>query len=289
KTDSAGTKTYKRDGAGVTDAVLGDGAASYTPGISERRSGASKFYHAERLGSNVMETDSSQSATATRSFDAFGLVLASSGSSSSPFGFVGQQGYQTDADSGLMLLGHRYYDPSTGRFLTRDKVRDGRNWFVYCDNRPTCRTDPDGLGPWIPSTLQLVFTFWARDMSGYRTLDDSVLAASRFMYPWSQGVLREFGGYIIQDGTYYTIYITAIGTRSHNDPGPPPSNWVGHWHSHPDFHIQVNPQLDIWTYPGPSPTDVDSARKYPEKRWFLMTSSGVFEYDGSGHTRPIGK
>jgi len=34
KVDSAGTFTYKRDGAEVTDDVLSDGAAGYTPGIS---------------------------------------------------------------------------------------------------------------------------------------------------------------------------------------------------------------------------------------------------------------
>ncbi|MBI1756666.1 MAG: RHS repeat protein [Fimbriimonas ginsengisoli] len=50
KVDSAGTKTYKRDGAGVTDAVLSDGAANYTPGVSERRSEATAFRHADRMG-----------------------------------------------------------------------------------------------------------------------------------------------------------------------------------------------------------------------------------------------
>ncbi|MBI1756509.1 MAG: hypothetical protein HYR64_05320, partial [Fimbriimonas ginsengisoli] len=103
--------------------------------------------HAERLGSNVMETDSSQSATATKSYDAFGLLIASSGSSSSPFGYVGQQGYQSDADSGLMLLGHRYYDPSTGRSLTRDRAKNGRNWYDYCANKPTKCVDRDGQVP----------------------------------------------------------------------------------------------------------------------------------------------
>lgn len=55
------------------------------------------------------------------------------------------EGYQSDSDTGLQLLGHRYYDPSTGRFLTRDPIGDGRNWYVYCDNNPTSGVDPDGL------------------------------------------------------------------------------------------------------------------------------------------------
>jgi hypothetical protein len=44
-----------------------------------------------------------------------------------------------------MLLGHRYYDSSTGRFLTRDKRKDGRNWYVYAKSTPTVASDPTGL------------------------------------------------------------------------------------------------------------------------------------------------
>jgi RHS repeat-associated protein len=62
-----------------------------------------------------------------------------------PFGFAGNWGYQEDADSGLKLLGHRYYDSSTGRFLTRDPINDGRNWYANCDNNPLKAVDPTGL------------------------------------------------------------------------------------------------------------------------------------------------
>jgi hypothetical protein len=44
-----------------------------------------------------------------------------------------------------MLLGHRLYDPSTGRFLTRDPIQDGRNWYVYCGNDPLSYVDNTGL------------------------------------------------------------------------------------------------------------------------------------------------
>ncbi|MBI1756664.1 MAG: hypothetical protein HYR64_06105 [Fimbriimonas ginsengisoli] len=144
KVDSAGTKTYKRDGAGVTDPVLADGAANYTPGASERRGGSSGYYHQDRMGSIVRVTDSVQSTASVRQFDSFGQVVASSGSSASPFGFAGGEGYQTDSDSGLTLLGHRYYDTSTGRFLTRDDEKDGRNWYAYVDSNPNSSVDPEG-------------------------------------------------------------------------------------------------------------------------------------------------
>jgi len=64
-----------------------------------------------------------------------------------PLGFAGAAGYQTDADTGLMLLGNRYYDASIGRFLSPDKVHDGDNWYAYCGNDPLGATDPTGLTP----------------------------------------------------------------------------------------------------------------------------------------------
>jgi|GEM_PF-5692489 len=75
------------------------------------------------------------------------MQKSSSGSSVSPFGFVGAEGYQQDSDSGLMLLGHRYYDSSTGRFLTRDPINDGSNWYDYVGNNPLEIIDDSGLGP----------------------------------------------------------------------------------------------------------------------------------------------
>ena len=83
--------------------------------------------------------------TAERQYDAFGNVIASSGAWKSQFGNAGRFGYQEDPDSGLKLLGHRYYDSSTGRFLTRGPIKDGRNWYAYCENRVVDHFDSNGL------------------------------------------------------------------------------------------------------------------------------------------------
>ena len=32
-----------------------------------------------------------------------------------------------------------------GRFISKDPVQDGRNWFVYCANNPLGYRDPSGL------------------------------------------------------------------------------------------------------------------------------------------------
>ena len=78
-------------------------------------------------------------------YDAFGNLVDYSGTWSGQFAYGGAFGYQSDGDSGLMLLGHRYYDASTGRFISRDPVGDGSNWYVYCRNNSVRFADPKGL------------------------------------------------------------------------------------------------------------------------------------------------
>jgi RHS repeat-associated protein len=140
-----GTRTFLRAGVGVTAGVLADGNADYTPGISEVRSGTTTYSHSG-LKHMAAQTGSGASVSATREYDAFGGVASSSGSWQGPFGAAGAFGYQTEA-SGLHLLGHRYYDASLGRFLSRDPIGDGSNWYAYCGNSPIGRVDADG-GRW---------------------------------------------------------------------------------------------------------------------------------------------
>jgi RHS repeat-associated protein len=145
KVDSLGSATYRRDGVGVTEDVLSDGTRSYTPGVSQRQGSASKFVLDDYLGTTGRLLDANQNVTDTFTYDAFGVQTARTGTTVRPFGYAGSHGYQEDGDTGLKLLGHRYYDPTIGRFLTRDPIQDGRNWYAYCDNNPLSRTDATGL------------------------------------------------------------------------------------------------------------------------------------------------
>ena len=145
KTANGSLTAYHRDGAGVTAPLVGDSGATYTPGISEKRNGVSTFMHGG-LKDNSVQSDVNQNITATRVYDAYGMTLASTGTWKGPFGYSGQAGYQED-ETGLQLLGHRYYDSSTGRFLTRDPIKDGRNWYGYAGNNPINAIDADGLQP----------------------------------------------------------------------------------------------------------------------------------------------
>jgi len=62
-------------------------------------------------------------------------------------GFQGQFGAYTDNETGLVLMGHRYYDAGTGRFLTRDPLGygGGINLYGFTGNNPVNESDPFGL------------------------------------------------------------------------------------------------------------------------------------------------
>lgn len=66
--------------------------------------------------------------------------------------FVGTKGYVggTSDDTGLTHLGAREYDPSIGRFISRDPVIDNQDpqqmhGYAYSNNSPITFSDPDGL------------------------------------------------------------------------------------------------------------------------------------------------
>jgi RHS repeat-associated protein len=149
KTDSGGTTTYLRSGTSVVAPVVsvsGAESATFTPGISERRGTGSRFYHGD-IKNFVEQTNDQGNIVSSQQYDAFGNVVSSGGTWNGPFAYGGRFGYQTDGDTTLHLLGHRYYDSTTGRFLSRDPIADGRNWYVYCSNNPARLADPAGLAP----------------------------------------------------------------------------------------------------------------------------------------------
>jgi len=146
KQDSTGSYSYLCDGASPASPVLWDGQAVYTAGLSERRGGVSSYFDFDRLG-NLWTVDGSAGAVQLYYQDTtgFGGVIAAAGNVGTPFRFGGGNGCQTDADIGLVLMGHRYYDTRIGRFITQDPIQAGRNWYSYVNNNPVNAADPLGL------------------------------------------------------------------------------------------------------------------------------------------------
>ena len=97
-------------------------------------------------GNLSLQTNAAHSFFIDFSFDAFG-VGSSSSSPTEPLGYGAQWGCYTDRETGLVLMGFRYYDPGTGRFLNRDPIGQagGVNLYSYTANNPVVNADPEGL------------------------------------------------------------------------------------------------------------------------------------------------
>ena len=80
-------------------------------------------------------------ATAMYNYDTFGNPL-SDPMLTNPFRYCNEY---YDAETDMIYLRNRYYDPGIGRFITEDPVKDGMNWYAYCNNNPVMFVDPSGL------------------------------------------------------------------------------------------------------------------------------------------------
>ena len=85
-------------------------------------------------------------------YDVFGKVVtetgvfvsSSGGMSSLVFGYAGKP---YDPVTGLSDYGFRDYAPTLARFTTADPIRDGSNWYAYCNSDPVNYVDAWGERP----------------------------------------------------------------------------------------------------------------------------------------------
>ena len=135
--------------AELTDS--GDVAAHFTYGlglVSQVAANGTPYYYDYNLqGSTVGITNSLGSYVNQYSYDPFGQVTTTSAGISNPFTFVGESGVSSDGN-GLIDMQARYYDPSTGQFVSNDPLSLGggdTNIRRYVQNSPIGSTDPIGL------------------------------------------------------------------------------------------------------------------------------------------------
>ena len=92
-------------------------------------------------------TDSSGAKLRSTEYDPFGNWRAANGQSNIQMLYQGQQ---QDPESNLYYLRARYYDPVTGRFISKDPVKglttvpQSQNPYQYSYNNPINLSDPSG-------------------------------------------------------------------------------------------------------------------------------------------------
>ena len=112
-------------------------------------SGEMFFFLNDRLGTPQMLTDASNTVVWEGLYKPFGEADVNPNSSVvNNFRFPGQY---YDQETGLHYNYHRYYDPSTGRYLRPDPIglTGGINLYVYANNNPINQFDAVGLNPAI--------------------------------------------------------------------------------------------------------------------------------------------
>jgi len=123
---------------------------SYTYGddlISSIQSGSNRFYHYDAHGNTRMLTDNTETVTDQYTYDAYGNVTASAGLTQNEYLYSGEQ---FDPDLNAYYLRARYYDPSTGRFLSRDSFSGelrsplSQHAYLYANANPANFIDPSG-------------------------------------------------------------------------------------------------------------------------------------------------
>src|SRR5208283_1868208 len=80
------------------------------------------FYGYDGGGTVRLLTDSTGTVTDTYDYDAWGNAVNTTGSTSNVYLYRGEQ---YDSDLGFYYLRARYFNPMTGRFLTKDPVSCG--------------------------------------------------------------------------------------------------------------------------------------------------------------------
>ena len=99
-------------------------------------------FYVKNAHGDVVQLAGPTNAGGSWSYDAFGNVLSKPNNIWNPYGYCGEY---TDFETGLVFLRARYYNPNIGRFTQEDPIRDGSNWYVYCDSDPVNKVDPSGL------------------------------------------------------------------------------------------------------------------------------------------------
>lgn len=120
------------------------------------------YYTQNAHGDVVNLTDVDGEVVKSYTYYAFGVEKNIDESDENAFRYCGEY---FDTETGTIYLRARYYNPTTGRFITRDSYAGRRsdplslNRYTYCHNNPVVYVDPSGNFPWLLVAVVAVCAF----------------------------------------------------------------------------------------------------------------------------------
>ena len=152
KTVNGATTNHIWDGMHIVAETNGSNAitARYYRGrglIASNINNAMNYYVFNGHGDTVALVNSAGTKVADYSYDSFGNQQSATGNVHNPFRFNSGNGY-FDNESGLIYNIFRYYDSSSGRWISEDPIKMASgtlNWYSFCSNDPVNKIDPLGL------------------------------------------------------------------------------------------------------------------------------------------------
>ena len=172
ETVNGNTTTFTMDyNTGLTQA-LSDGTNNYVYGIDRiaQVNSATEYFLGDALGSVRQLTDQGGEVTSATAYDPYGVTTSTVGASQSAYGFTGEY---SDSYIKLIYLRSRMYDPSTGRFQTKDSWQGdynrplSLNRWMYTEANPINYKDPSGRYPVCDCGQGPIPDWWTKQLQIY--------------------------------------------------------------------------------------------------------------------------
>lgn len=142
KTTGNVTTTYGTDENGKVITENSDEIINGHAPLAKKSGAAYYYYIYNGHGDVVMLLDENGNTKNTYEYDPWGSITTQTETIDNSIKYAGEY---FDDETGLIYLRNRYYDPSVGRFISEDPIKDGMNWYAYCGGNPVNFIDSSGL------------------------------------------------------------------------------------------------------------------------------------------------
>ena len=162
-----------------------------------------KTYYVTDMHGNVVQLlDESGNVTKTYEYDSFGNEVKPEKKDENPYRYCGEY---YDKETEEVYLRARYYEPSVGRFITRDTYTGESNeplslhLYTYCANDGVNMVDPSGHGwlEWIGKQYMRI--------SGYKGIMNGQDVIAKFNYEENEKLEKKLRGNFIYNQKDYPV------------------------------------------------------------------------------------